>query len=93
MVLRVIEFIDKKQTTAVRRIHKEVVMQRKLFTAVLLAVPALTATGLLTGCTKKEVKPEIVKIDFAYYNPVSLVLKEKKFIIISYSHSYNLSYH
>jgi sulfonate transport system substrate-binding protein len=55
-------------------------MQRRIITTVLLAVLALTTTGLLTGCKNKEAKPEIVKIDFAYYNPVSLVLKEKKFL-------------
>src|SRR6266702_3175765 len=78
--LRAVEFINNIHITAVRRIHKEVVMQRRLFTTVLLAALALTTTGLLTGCKKKEAKPEIVKIDFAYYNPVSLVLKEKKFL-------------
>lgn len=55
-------------------------MKNKLFTKVLLAVLALTTTGLMTACKKGEVKPEVVKIDFAYYNPVSLVLKEKKFL-------------
>jgi sulfonate transport system substrate-binding protein len=55
-------------------------MQRRVFSTMLLAVLALTATGLLPGCKKTEAKPEIVKIDFAYYNPVSLVLKEKKFL-------------
>ena len=55
-------------------------MQRRLFTKVLLAVMALTATGLFTACTKNGTRPEIVKIDFAYYNPVSLVLKEKRFL-------------
>jgi sulfonate transport system substrate-binding protein len=55
-------------------------MKRRVLATVLLAVLALTSTGLFTGCTKKEAKPEIVKIDFAYYNPVSLVLKEKKFL-------------
>jgi sulfonate transport system substrate-binding protein len=51
----------------------------RIFTALLasLALFSLTVTG---GCTKKDVKPEVVKIDFAYYNPVSLVLKEKKFL-------------
>jgi sulfonate transport system substrate-binding protein len=29
---------------------------------------------------KVHTKPEVVKLDFAYYNPVSLVLKEKKFL-------------
>ena len=46
-----------------------------------LAVFILIATVAIFGCTKKgPVKPEIVKLDFAYYNPVSLVLKEKKFL-------------
>ena len=36
--------------------------------------------GALSACTKKEGKPATVKLDFAYYNPVSLVLKDKKFL-------------
>lgn len=55
-------------------------MNKRVFAKILLATLVLTATGLFTACTKKEAKPEIVKIDFAYYNPVSLVLKEKKFL-------------
>lgn len=55
-------------------------MIKSIFAKILLATLVLTATGLFTACTKKEAKPEIVKIDFAYYNPVSLVLKEKKFL-------------
>jgi sulfonate transport system substrate-binding protein len=46
-----------------------------------LAVFILIATVASVGCSKKRpVKPEVVKLDFAYYNPVSLVLKEKKFL-------------
>ncbi|HEY3307931.1 MAG TPA: aliphatic sulfonate ABC transporter substrate-binding protein [Desulfuromonadaceae bacterium] len=55
-------------------------MKKNVFTTVLLAVLALTTAGLLSACKKGDVKPEIVKMDFAYYNPVSLVLKEKKFL-------------
>lgn len=55
-------------------------MERSILTKVLLAIVALTTAGLMTACKKGEVKPEVVKIDFAYYNPVSLVLKEKKFL-------------
>jgi len=37
--------------------------------------------GLTTGCSKSPaVKPQSIKLDFAYYNPVSLVLKDKKFL-------------
>lgn len=54
-------------------------MKLNILSSVVLAILALT-TGLVTGCKKEAVKPEVVKIDFAYYNPVSLVLKEKKFL-------------
>jgi sulfonate transport system substrate-binding protein len=54
-------------------------MKHKYFTVLLTALTLITAGGII-GCKKKDVKPEIVKIDFAYYNPVSLVLKEKKFL-------------
>jgi sulfonate transport system substrate-binding protein len=34
-----------------------------------------------TGCSRKpSSKPATIKLDFAYYNPVSLVLKDKKFL-------------
>jgi sulfonate transport system substrate-binding protein len=55
-------------------------MKRNILTTVLLAIVALTTTGLMTACKKVDVKPEVVKVDFAYYNPISLVLKEKKFL-------------
>lgn len=45
------------------------------------AVIVLIAAVTTVGCSKKSpTKPEVVKLDFAYYNPVSLVLKEKKFL-------------
>lgn len=46
-----------------------------------IAVLILFAAVATFGCNKKgAAKPEVVKLDFAYYNPVSLVLKEKKFL-------------
>ena len=46
-----------------------------------LAVFILITAVATVGCSKKgPAKPEVVKLDFAYYNPVSLVLKEKKFL-------------
>jgi len=54
-------------------------MKPRVLTTAVLAILALT-TGLMSGCKKEAVKPEVVKIDFAYYNPVSLILKEKKFL-------------
>lgn len=56
-------------------------MKRKLpLFAILLVI--LGALGL-TGCgseTATTSKPEVVKIDYAYYNPLSLVLKNKGFL-------------
>jgi sulfonate transport system substrate-binding protein len=38
-------------------------------------------TALATGCSRKaSVKPTTIRLDYAYYNPVSLVLKDKKFL-------------
>jgi sulfonate transport system substrate-binding protein len=44
------------------------------------ALLALASAALGTGCSKQGSKPEVVKLDFAYYNPISLVLKDKKFL-------------
>jgi sulfonate transport system substrate-binding protein len=41
---------------------------------------ALVFGALGVGCSKQGSKPEFVKLDFAYYNPISLVLKDKKFL-------------
>jgi sulfonate transport system substrate-binding protein len=44
-------------------------------------VVILVVAGLTTGCSKSSTaKPQTIKLDFAYYNPVSLVLKDKKFL-------------
>jgi sulfonate transport system substrate-binding protein len=46
-----------------------------------LVVAVLTVAAMLPGCSRKaSVKPAAVKLDYAYYNPVSLVLKDKKFL-------------
>src|SRR5271163_1879996 len=48
--------------------------------------PALVAAVLLvaaisTSCSHTPVaKPATIKLDFAYYNPVSLVLRDKRFL-------------
>ena len=45
-----------------------------------LVVLAIVA-ALATGCSSKSsTKPKTIRLDFAYYNPVSLVLKAKKFL-------------
>jgi hypothetical protein len=38
-------------------------------------------TALALNCSRKaSVKPPTIRLDYAYYNPVSLVLKDKKFL-------------
>ena len=47
----------------------------------LIATLMLTTLLLVAGCNKSTAsKPQVVRVDFAYYNPVSLVLKEKHFL-------------
>jgi sulfonate transport system substrate-binding protein len=48
----------------------------------ILAAIALAASLLsLTACKKTSAtKPQVVKLDYAYYNPVSLVLRDKHFL-------------
>jgi sulfonate transport system substrate-binding protein len=41
---------------------------------------ALAVLLPLAGCSKKADRPEVVKLDYATYNPVGLVLKEKGFL-------------
>jgi sulfonate transport system substrate-binding protein len=49
--------------------------------SVLLAVALVGSLLSLTACNKSAVgKPQVVKMDYAYYNPLSLVLKEKHFL-------------
>jgi sulfonate transport system substrate-binding protein len=40
---------------------------------------SLTLVTVLPACQKAE-RPETIRLDFAYYNPVSLLLKDKKFL-------------
>jgi sulfonate transport system substrate-binding protein len=55
-------------------------MKRTILKLAGFAVLTLAAAALGSGCSKQGSKPEIVKLDFAYYNPISLVLKDKKFL-------------
>jgi len=55
-------------------------MKRSTSKLASFAVLALVAAALGAGCSKQGSKPEVVKLDFAYYNPISLVLKDKKFL-------------
>jgi sulfonate transport system substrate-binding protein len=40
----------------------------------------LLAALFASGCNKASTKPKTIRLDFAYYNPVSLVLRDKKFL-------------
>ncbi len=47
----------------------------------LVAGSALILSALLTtGCNNAATKPKTIRLDYAYYNPVSLVLRDKKFL-------------
>ncbi|AMV70545.1 aliphatic sulfonate ABC transporter substrate-binding protein [Desulfuromonas carbonis] len=50
---------------------------KKRFMLILLALVAAVAG--LTGCSKEEAvgKPAVIRVDYAYYNPVALLLKDK----------------
>ncbi|HZW96844.1 MAG TPA: aliphatic sulfonate ABC transporter substrate-binding protein [Candidatus Eremiobacteraceae bacterium] len=54
-------------------------MKRKR--AILASTAALLFAALLgAGCNKATTKPKTIRLDYAYYNPVSLVLRDKKFL-------------
>lgn len=54
---------------------------KKRFTLLISVLFAVTAAlSLVAGCKAKVDKPQSIRIDFAYYNPLSLVLKEKKWL-------------
>jgi len=49
--------------------------------AILASTAALLFAALLgAGCNKATTKPKTIRLDYAYYNPVSLVLRDKKFL-------------
>jgi len=51
------------------------------YRSVLAAVTSVASFISLTPCNKTVAsKPQVIKLDYAYYNPVSLVLKEKHFL-------------
>src|SRR6187402_887377 len=45
-----------------------------------IALYLLLLTLTLLGCAKPAEKPEVIKLDYATYNPVSLLLKDKHFL-------------
>lgn len=46
-----------------------------------LVAAVLIVAAMSPGCCRSvSVKPATIKLDYAYYNPVSLVLKDKKFL-------------
>ena len=46
-----------------------------------LVAAVLILAAMLPSCGRKaSVKPTTIRLDYAYYNPVSLVLKDKKFL-------------
>jgi sulfonate transport system substrate-binding protein len=54
---------------------------QKYGTTILGLISVLIVVVLTAGCSHKaSVKPTTIRLDYAYYNPVSLVLKDKKFL-------------
>lgn len=51
---------------------------KKNRTAVASVIAVLIASSL--ACNKVAEKPNVIRLDYAYYNPVSLVLRDKKFL-------------
>jgi len=43
-------------------------------------VLAVISAVFATGCKRTAAKPKVIRLDYAYYNPVSLVLKNKGFL-------------
>jgi len=48
--------------------------------AVLATAIAITLYAGLIGCNQSSSKPQVIRLDYASYNPLSLVLKDKKFL-------------
>jgi sulfonate transport system substrate-binding protein len=60
-------------------IAKEKALRRNN-SSILLTVLLTIATVIGTGCNRTSAKPKVIRLDYAYYNPVSLVLKNKGFL-------------
>jgi len=56
-----------------------VIVRKRAKLALVAAI--LMVAAMSPGCSRKaSAKPRSIKLDYAYYNPVSLVLKDKKFL-------------
>jgi sulfonate transport system substrate-binding protein len=60
-------------------IAKEKALRRNN-SSILLTVLLTIATVIGTGCNRTSAKSKVIRLDYAYYNPVSLVLKNKGFL-------------
>jgi sulfonate transport system substrate-binding protein len=60
-------------------IAKEKALRRNN-SSILLTVLLTIATVIGTGCNRTSAKPKVIRLDYAYYNAVSLVLKNKGFL-------------
>ncbi|MGA3092720.1 MAG: aliphatic sulfonate ABC transporter substrate-binding protein [Terriglobales bacterium] len=53
----------------------------KYKTKTLVPAAILVMAALTTACSRTPaIRPRVIRLDYAYYNPVSLVLKDKKFL-------------
>jgi sulfonate transport system substrate-binding protein len=59
----------------------DILKQPQIRPKLALLVAVLIVAALSPSCSRKaSVKPTTIRLDYAYYNPMSLVLKDKKFL-------------
>ena len=62
-------------------VHKGGKLNNRKRAKLSLVAAVLMVAAISPGCSRKaSVKPTAIKLDYAYYNPVSLVLRDKKFL-------------
>lgn len=72
--------MERSRTVEITAGPKEKTLKLR-YRSVLVAIILLGSLIILTACNKTAAtKPQVIKLDYAYYNPVSLVLKEKHFL-------------
>jgi sulfonate transport system substrate-binding protein len=53
---------------------------KRILSAIIAAAITISLGTGLIGCNRGPSKPQVIRVDYASYNPLSLVLKEKRFL-------------
>jgi sulfonate transport system substrate-binding protein len=61
------------------RVMKHMLANRNSTTLTTAALVIILAAGMI-GCSQHTSTPKVIRLDFAFYNPLSLVLKDKHFL-------------